>query len=111
MVPMRAVYWIGVIAIAALAGLFAASNRDPVSLGLWPLPFVAVAPIYLLVTVSVLFGILIGAFAVWIKGGRRRREYRECRRQNAALSRELATTQARLAQLAPSSDEAMRSLE
>ncbi len=94
---MQAVYWAAVIAIAALVSLFAASNRDTVSLGLWPLPFAAAAPLYLVVIVSLLFGFGIGAAASWIRGLRRRRELRECRRQNTALARELAATQAQLA--------------
>ena len=94
---MAGVYWIGVLVIAAIVGLFAASNAGTVSLGFWPLPFVANAPVYLVVLVSLVFGMAIGAVAVWIKGGRRRRELRECRRQNAALARELAATQVQLA--------------
>ncbi len=94
---MRTVYWAGVIVIAALVSLFAASNREIVSLGLWPFPFVAAAPLYLVVVVALLFGFAAGAVGTWIRGHRRRREWRECRRQNAALSRELAATQSQLA--------------
>jgi uncharacterized integral membrane protein len=94
---VRAVYWAAVIVIAAVLSLFAASNRETVTLGLWPLPFLAQAPLYLVVAVSLLFGAAIGALAVWLKGASRRRELRECRRSNAALARELAATQAQLA--------------
>jgi lipopolysaccharide assembly protein A len=98
---MAAVYWVGVLIIAAVVGLFAASNAGTVSLAFWPLPFIANAPLYLVVLVSLVFGIVIGALAVWIKGGRRRRQLRESRRQNAALARELAATQAQLARESP----------
>lgn len=94
---MAGVYWIAVLIIAAAVALFAASNAGTVTLGFWPVPYFATAPLYLVVLVSLLFGIVIGALAVWIRGGRRRRELRECRRQNAALARELAATQAQLA--------------
>lgn len=94
---MVGVYWIGVLIIAAVVGLFAASNAGTVTLAFWPLPYLANAPLYLAVLVSLLFGIAIGALAAWIRGSRRRRELRECRRQNAALARELAATQAQLA--------------
>jgi len=97
---VRAAYWAVVIAIAALVSLFAASNRETVSLGLWPLPFLAAAPLYLVVVVSLVFGFSIGAVAAWIRGLRRRRELRECRRRNNALARELAATQSQLAQTA-----------
>ncbi len=94
---MRGVYWAGVILIAAVVALFAASNRESVSLQLWPLPFAAVAPLYLAVLVSLFLGFVIGAVAAWIRGRSRRRELRECRRQNEALARELAATQTQLA--------------
>jgi lipopolysaccharide assembly protein A len=94
---VRAVYWASVIIIAALVSLFAASNRETVSLGLWPLPYLAQAPLYLVVLVVLFFGFAIGAVAVWIKGLRRRRQLRDCRRQNEALARELAATQSQLA--------------
>lgn len=94
---MVGVYWVAVLVIAAVVGLFAASNAGTVTLEFWPLPHLAYAPLYLVVLVSLLFGIAIGALAAWIRGSRRRRELRECRRQNAALARELAATQAQLA--------------
>jgi uncharacterized integral membrane protein len=78
-----------VIIVVAVVSLFALSNREMVSLGLWPLPFVAEAPLYLVVAVSLVCGVLIGAVAVWIKGSRRRDELREYRRQNAEPAREL----------------------
>jgi len=94
---VRLVYWAGVLVIAGLVALFAASNREMVALGLWPLPFVAQAPLYLVVVVALLFGFVTGALAGWIRGLRRRRQLRECRRQNEALARELAATQSQLA--------------
>jgi lipopolysaccharide assembly protein A len=106
---MAAVYWVGVLIIAAVVGLFAASNAGTVSLAFWPLPFIANAPLYLVVLVSLVFGIVIGALAVWIKGRRRRRELRESRRQNAALARELAATQAQLARESPAPSTALTS--
>jgi uncharacterized integral membrane protein len=98
---MAVFYWIAVLIIAAAVALFAASNSATVALGFWPVPYIADAPLYLVVLVSLLFGIAIGALAVWIRGGRRRRELRESRRQNAALARELAATQAQLARESP----------
>jgi lipopolysaccharide assembly protein A len=94
---MRATYWLGVLAVAAILSLFAASNRETVSLGLWPLPYVIDVPLYLVVLAVLLGGLMIGATAAWIRGSRARRELRRCRRRNEALARELAATQARLA--------------
>jgi uncharacterized integral membrane protein len=93
---MRVVHWSGLIIIVAAVCLLALSNPEVVSVGLWPLPFVPRAPLYLVVVASLLCGVLIGAATVWIEGHRRRHELRECRRQNDALARELASAQARL---------------
>ena len=93
---MRAVYWTVVLVVAAVLSLFAASNREAVSLGLWPLPFLVGVPLYLVVFGAAIVGFLTGAFAVWIAGAHRRRELRRCRRRSEALARELAATQSRL---------------
>ena len=104
---MRAVYWKGVIVAAALVSLFAASNRETVSLGLWPLPFLAGAPLYLVVLAALFFGFAAGVVTAWIRGRRRRRQLRDCRRQNEALARELAATQSQLAGGSPTSRAAL----
>ena len=95
-VAMRAVHWSGMIIVVAVVSLLALSNPEVVSLTLWPLPFVAKAPLYLIVVASLICGALIGAATVWIEGHRRRHELRECRRQKDALARELAAAQERL---------------
>jgi lipopolysaccharide assembly protein A len=98
---MAVVYWVVVLVIALVVGLFAASNPTPVALGFWPVPYRADAPLYLVVLVSLIFGFIIGAVAVWIRGGRRRHELRELRRENTALARDLAATRAQLDPLSP----------
>ncbi len=93
---MRAVYLAVTLAVAAVLSLFAASNREAVSLGLWPLPFLVGVPLYLVVFGAAIVGFLTGALAAWIGGARRRRELRRCRRRSEALARELAATQSQL---------------
>jgi lipopolysaccharide assembly protein A len=83
-----------VIAISLI--LFAVSNRETVSVGFWPLPFLADLPLYLLCFLSVLIGTLIGVVAAWIAGHRNRRELSARRRRIEALERELMATQSRL---------------
>lgn len=78
--------------------LFAVSNRESVPVGFWPLPFLAELPVYLLCFLSLLLGALIGVLAAWAAGGRNRRELRSQRRRVDALERELAATQAQLAE-------------
>jgi lipopolysaccharide assembly protein A len=91
---MKLLFGIIVIAAAAVLGSFAASNRESVTLGLWPLPVVADLPLYIAVLGALLIGAVLGAFGTWIAGGRRRRETRRRARRIAALERELAAAQA-----------------
>ena len=78
---MKAVYWAATLIAAALLIPFALSNREPVSLGLWPLPFFVDLPLYLLVLLLLLAGFVIGASTTWIGGRRKRRELTAARSQ------------------------------
>jgi len=85
-----------ILAGAILLILFAVSNRETVSLELWPLPFLVDLPLYLLFFLSLLSGAVIGASAARIAGRGTRRELRRYRRRSEALERELAATHSQL---------------
>jgi lipopolysaccharide assembly protein A len=87
---VKAVYWAVTLVAVVLLIPFAVSNRAPVSLGFWPLPFLVALPLYLLVLSLLLLGFVIGGAAAWLAGRRTRRELRRRRRRVAALERELA---------------------
>ena len=93
---MKAVYWAVTLVAAALLIPFALSNREPVSLGFWPLPFLIELPLYLLILLSLLAGYVIGATAAWIARRHLRRELRRRRRRVEALERELVATRSQL---------------
>ncbi len=57
---MRPVHWIVTAPAAVAAALFAVSNREHVSVGLWPLPDVLDAPLYLVVLLALVLGFLFG---------------------------------------------------
>jgi lipopolysaccharide assembly protein A len=86
-----------VLVCALFLIVFAVSNRETVSLALWPLPFLVDVPLYLLFFVSLLVGALIGASAAWLAGRRVRRELRRRHGRIQALERELSATQSQLA--------------
>jgi lipopolysaccharide assembly protein A len=91
---MKLLFWCVVVVIAAVLASFAASNRETVSLALWPLPFAADLPLYLAMLGALGMGLLLGAFAMWIGTAGRRREARRRNRRIAALERELTAAKA-----------------
>src|SRR5579871_4525115 len=93
---MKVVFWFVVALVAAVLALFAAGNREPVALGLWPLPFVVQLPLYLAVLGGLAVGFAVGAVAAWLGGRDGRREARRRARRIRVLERELADTQAQL---------------
>jgi putative membrane protein len=93
---VRIVYRAVFLVVAVLLILFAVSNRERVSVALWPLPLLADTPLYLLCFLSLLLGALIGSSAAWIAGRPDRRELRARRRRIRALERELTATQSQL---------------
>ena len=93
---MRLLYRAIILAGAILLILFAVSNRETVSLELWPLPFLVDLPLYLAFFLSLLAGAVIGAVAARIAGRHNRRELRRRRRRIESLERELAATHSQL---------------
>ena len=93
---MKAAYWAATLVAALLLIPFALSNREPVTLRLWPLPFLIDLPLYLLVLLLLFAGFIIGAAAMWIAGRRVRRELRRRRRRVEALERELVVARSQL---------------
>jgi lipopolysaccharide assembly protein A len=93
---MKLLFWIVVGLVAVALASFAASNRESVAIGLWPLPFAADLPLYLAVLGALLIGVILGAVAAWTAGRGKRREARRRGRRIAALERELAATRAPL---------------
>jgi len=62
---VRYIAWIVTIPFALLLLSFAISNRELVTLGLWPLPFRIDAPLYLVALLPLLLGVLIGGLVLW----------------------------------------------
>jgi uncharacterized integral membrane protein len=94
---MKILWWIVLAAVALLLILFSASNREVVSVGLWPLPDFLQLPLYLVVLGTLIIGFLFGQLVTWIGGRRWRREARRSRDRIAALERELEAERAQRA--------------
>jgi uncharacterized integral membrane protein len=99
---VRHLHWLVTGPVILVLVIFAVSNRETVTVTLWPLPFSLDAALYLVVLLAALAGFLIGELVAWINGRSWRREARVKARRIEALERELAATQAQLAPTPPS---------
>ena len=87
---MRYLSWIITIPIALVIVSFAVSNRDPVDLALWPLPFEITVPLYVAVLTALVLGFLAGGLVAWGADRRYRVAARVRGRKASQLERELA---------------------
>ncbi|QJE74661.1 DUF1049 domain-containing protein [Aerophototrophica crusticola] len=91
---MRYLSWLVTLPVALLAVSFAVSNLEPVSLGLWPLPFRVEAPAFTLVLVTLVLGFLQGALVAWLGQHGHRKAERQHQARADRLQRELDTLKA-----------------
>jgi len=90
---MRRLSWIITIPFSIIVVVFAINNRGPVTVTLWPLPWIAELPLYLVVLGSLLVGFLVGAAIAWLSAGRRRHEARVAAERLRGMSAELTRLQ------------------
>jgi uncharacterized integral membrane protein len=91
---MRFLWWMALALVALVLVLFAVSNREAVSVALWPLPAVVELPLYLVVLGTLVLGFFVGQLVTWVGGWRWRREARRSRERIAMLERELEAERA-----------------
>jgi len=86
---MKFFSWLILVLVALVLILFAASNRESVSIALWPLPDAVELPLYLVLLGVLVFGFIAGELVGWIRSWRWKREARRSRERIAQLEREL----------------------
>ena len=86
---MRYLSWIITIPVAIIIVSFAVTNREAVTLGLFPLPFELTLPIYIVVLVPLAVGIILGGLIAWFSAGRHRQRARERGAEVERLSSEV----------------------
>jgi lipopolysaccharide assembly protein A len=91
---MKLFWWIVLALVAVVLILFAVSNRQSVSVGLWPLPALVELPLYLVVLGTLLVGFFAGELVGWVRNWRWRREARRSRDRISLLERELDAVRA-----------------
>jgi uncharacterized integral membrane protein len=79
--------------VALLVILFAVSNRQTVSVELWPFPYQLALSLYAVILLAVLIGFIAGVIGLWLVSGAKRRELRRLRRQTRDLEQSLARHQ------------------
>ena len=78
---------------------FAVSNRDGVTVDLWPLPVVLPTPLFVIVLGAVFFGFIAGGLVAWLNAGRTRRRARLESRRAAGLEKSLDTLKDKIDEL------------
>lgn len=78
---MKFVSWIIMLPVALVAVAFAVSNRDAVTVALWPLPGSLALPLYAIVLTAIVIGFLAGGAVAWLSAGRARRQARHSTRR------------------------------
>ena len=93
---MRLINWILLFPLVLIALSFAVSNRDGVTLTLWPLPFALDVPIVLFSFVILVLGFFFGGLANWLAGQERRKLARDKRKEADRLAREVQSLKSQL---------------
>jgi lipopolysaccharide assembly protein A len=91
---MRFLFWPLTGAAALVAASFVVSNRQPVEIGLWPLPDAYGLPLCAIVVIALVLGFAAGWSTSWLRHGKVRSERRRHARRVEALEAELAEKRA-----------------
>ena len=86
---MKIVLWILGAAIAMATISFSISNRTPVSIDIWPLPFELTVDLYAIVLITILGGFVAGSMVAWLAGLKFRRIVRRQKSEIRSLNKEI----------------------
>lgn len=104
---MRRLWLIVTLPLTIVLAVFAVANREEISLSLWPFDVQIRLPLFLLALGTLAFGMLVGAFLMWLSLLRwRHRAYAEERRADR-LAAELAAARATPPEATPRSTAAL----
>jgi len=90
---------LAMVVVGFLVILFSISNRTPVILDFWPLPFTLPAPLYAAVIAAGIIGFFGGGIVAWLSAGRVRRRARFASRRASGLERNLETLKSEIGEL------------
>jgi uncharacterized integral membrane protein len=98
---MRLLAWLVGLPLTILIILFAVSNRQTITIGLWPLTEGIAAPAYVIGLVPLTFGALLGAGFAGIGTVRARLRHRSALRRARGAERQMEELRARTPAIAP----------
>jgi uncharacterized integral membrane protein len=104
-------YWIVTIPLFIAVVMFSIANYQMQEISLWPLADRVIAvPLYAVVLVAMLLGVLLGSIIAWIQGSHGRQQRRILAREVTALKRQVGVlrgnkveTQGKVAETSPAS--------
>ena len=86
---MHFVYWIVTFLFLIVFVTFTAANRHDVAIDFWPFEYQLSLPVALVLLGSLLPGLVVGAFLMWLRVGAARARARRAEQRAAILEREL----------------------
>jgi uncharacterized integral membrane protein len=96
---MKLLFWILVLPLLLLAAFFAVSNRESVSVNLWPISEPVQTQLWIVVAAPLYVGFFLGAIVAWASGHGTRARARAAVRRAETLQRDNANLQAQLDRL------------
>lgn len=96
---MKLLFWILVLPLLLLAAFFAVSNRETVSVSLWPISEPIETQLWIVVAAPLYVGFFLGAIVAWASGHGTRSRARAAARRAETLRRDNANLQAQLDRL------------
>lgn len=96
---MKHLSWIILFPLAVLLIVFSVTNRNAVTIDLWPLPVMIDVPLFALVFAALLMGVAWGGVSAWLNGGKARRAARMKTREAELNAAEAGRLKDRIATL------------
>jgi len=82
------------VPLALIGGVFAVANREKTVISLWPLPWDVTLPLFMILLLVLLVGLVAGGLIVWLGGHRYRATARQQTRSADQLRRQVAQMKA-----------------
>ncbi len=96
---MKFIFWIVLFAIAVVVVAFSVTNRDVVTVDLWPSPYSVDLPVFGVAVVGIFIGFIWGGIISWVYGGKTRQRVRNMYRRAESDKREIAILSQKVAKL------------